>query len=254
MGRMRFPSLWLVNFGRLRARTIGWVPHGHGCWLHVRLKIRDAPGRQGTRISGSWWSSRPGSCFIYQAWPWPESQFVRGSLAFLPLAVRARSRSSSHVEFKYHLFGVLFLIPIVYGSLTLSWPGGIFAWCLALIWVLPTLLSWSNASTGSISRCSSCPCCSWPSSPESGGGARARGATSPRREQERQAYIAKLVETQEAERRRIAQELHDETLQTLMVIANKSDALASSAPTKSRSRATCGSSRKCCRPWTTCGG
>ena len=46
------------------------------------------------------------------------------------------------VELKYHLFGVLFLIPIIYGSLTLSWPGGIFAWCLALIWVLPTLLSW----------------------------------------------------------------------------------------------------------------
>ena len=49
------------------------------------------------------------------------------------------------------------------------------------------------------------------------------------REQERETYIARLVETQEAERTRIAQELHDETLQTLMVIANKADALASSA-------------------------
>ena len=55
---------------------------------------------------------------------------------------------------------------------------------------------------------------------------RARRSYFVEREQERQAYIAKLVETQETERRRIAQELHDETLQTLMVIANKSDSLA----------------------------
>ena len=41
------------------------------------------------------------------------------------------------------------------------------------------------------------------------------------RERERQAYVSKLVDTQEAERRRIAQEIHDETLQTLLVVANR---------------------------------
>jgi signal transduction histidine kinase len=40
--------------------------------------------------------------------------------------------------------------------------------------------------------------------------------------------------TQEAERSRIAQELHDETLQTLMVIANKSDSLALSGTDESQ--------------------
>ena len=82
--------------------------------------------------------------FIYQAWPWPERRFASGAWRFFawlsalePLVVK--------VEVNYHIFGVLFLIPIIYGSLTLSWPGGIFAWFLALIWVLPTLLSWSNS-------------------------------------------------------------------------------------------------------------
>ena len=47
------------------------------------------------------------------------------------------------------------------------------------------------------------------------------------REHQRQAYVAKLVDTQEAERRRIAQEIHDETLQTLLIVANKLDSLLS---------------------------
>ena len=45
------------------------------------------------------------------------------------------------------------------------------------------------------------------------------------REVERQVYIAKVLESQENERRRIAQELHDDTIQTLLVIANRAEAL-----------------------------
>jgi|WetSurMetagenome_2_1015567.scaffolds.fasta_scaffold10053_1 two-component system, NarL family, sensor histidine kinase DegS len=163
--------------------------------------------------------------FIYQVWPWPEQRFASGlwrSFSWLSVLESV----VLHVEIKYHLFGSLFLIPIIYASLTLSWPGGIFAWFLALIWVLPSILSWSNSV-----HALSVVLLLLPVLPAAMvAGERRWHAREKRyfveREQERQAYIARLVETQEAERRRIAQELHDETLQTLMVIANKADSLA----------------------------
>lgn len=162
---------------------------------------------------------------LYQGWPWPPTRFTSGVWQYF-YWLSGLDAFVLGVELKYHLFGALFLIPILYASLTLSWPGGIFAWCLALIWVLPALLSWWNSQIFInlillfvpvllIAIVS---------------GERRWRENEKRyfaeRERERQAYIAKLVETQEVERRRIAQELHDETLQTLMVIANKSDSLA----------------------------
>jgi two-component system sensor histidine kinase DegS len=166
-----------------------------------------------------------GLLFIYQAWPWPEWRFASGVWRLFPW-LSALEAIVIEVEVKYHVFGVLFLIPILYGSLTLSWPGGIFAWCLALIWVLPAVLSWRNAPLMINLALLLLPVLLVAIVT----GERRWRENEKRyfieREQARQAYIAKLVETQEAERRRIAQELHDETLQNLMVIANKSESLA----------------------------
>ena len=140
-----------------------------------------------------------GLLLIYQGWPWPESQFVKGVWRFFPW-LSALEALVVDVEVKYHLFGVLFLIPIVYGSLTLSWPGGIFAWCLALIWVLPALLSWWNAPVLINLALLLLPVLlvaivtgerRWRESEKK---------YFVEREQARQAYIAKLVETQETER------------------------------------------------------
>ncbi len=166
-----------------------------------------------------------GLLFIYQAWPWPEWRFASGVWRFFPW-LSALEAIVIEVEVKYHVFGVLFLIPILYGSLALSWPGGIFAWCLALVWVLPGVLSWRNAPLMINLALLLLPVLlvaivtgerRWRENEKK---------YFIEREQARQAYIARLVETQEAERMRIAQELHDETLQTLMVIANKSESLA----------------------------
>ncbi len=165
--------------------------------------------------------------FIYQAWPWREWQFTDGFWRFFSWLSKL-DYLVFDVELRLQVFGVLFFIPIIYGSLALSWAGGLFAWLLSLIWVLPTLLIWGGTRMVINITLLLLPVLvvavvygerRWRESEK---------RNFAEREQERQAYFAKLVETQEAERGRIAQELHDETLQTLMVIANKSDSLAAS--------------------------
>lgn len=169
-----------------------------------------------------------GLLLLYQTWPWNVTQLDEGLWRYFGW-LTALQPMVVEVELKYHLFGVLFLIPIVYGSISLSWPGGVFAWCLALIWVLPTLLSWVSASVLVNLALLLLPVLLVAIVNGERRWRERERSYYAEREQEREAYIAKLVETQEAERRRIAQEIHDETLQTLMVIANKADSLALAA-------------------------
>ena len=134
----------------------------------------------------------------------------------------------------YEIFGSLFLVPITYASATLSWPGGVFAWALSLIWVLPTVLSWHVSLLAVNLIVLLLPVLVVA---VIAGERRARETVRKNyaeREQERQTYIGRLVQTQESERTRIAQELHDETLQTLMVVANRAEALAMSATDKAQ--------------------
>ncbi len=167
--------------------------------------------------------------FIYQAWPWREWQLTEGVWRFLPW-LSSLGAVVLDLELRLRVLGVLFFIPIIYGSITLSWPGGVLAWLLSLTWVWPSLLtSWSN-----MQKFTNLLLLLLPALLAALVSAERRWRASEKRhyverEQERQAYVAKLVDTQEAERRRIAQEIHDETLQTLLIIANKLESLASCA-------------------------
>lgn len=166
---------------------------------------------------------------LYQAWPWRESQFTHGFWGLFPWLSHL-DVILVYVELPRGVFGALFLIPIIYGSVTLSWPGGALAWVLSLTWVVPELASWSVRREPTNLLILFLPVLlaaivsgerRWRESEK---------RNYAEREKERRTYIAKLVDSQEAERRRIALEIHDETLQTLLVIANKLDSLATSPP------------------------
>lgn len=69
--------------------------------------------------------------FIYQAWPWREWQLTEGVWRFLPW-LSSLGAVVLDLELRLRVLGVLFFIPIIYGSITLSWPGGVLAWLLSL--------------------------------------------------------------------------------------------------------------------------
>jgi signal transduction histidine kinase len=166
---------------------------------------------------------------LYQGWPWREWQFTEGVWRLFSW-LTALNFLVVNVELKFQVFGVLFFIPIIYASLTMSWAGGLLAYLLSLIWVYPTLAaSWGGTRMITCLLLLFLPVLIVAAVNTERRWRESEKRNFAEREQERQVYIARLVETQEAERRRIAQELHDETLQTLMAIANKSDSLATSS-------------------------
>jgi signal transduction histidine kinase len=164
---------------------------------------------------------------LYQAWPWRQWESANG------IAHHLSGLGYLIVEFELRLriFGVLFFIPIIYGALVLSWPGGIFAWLLSLIWLVPMLMRWSGQWFANLVLLLIPALLAAIATAERRWRWREK-LYFAERERERQAYVSKLVDTQEAERRRIAQEIHDETVQTLLVVANKLDSLASSCEDK----------------------
>ena len=161
---------------------------------------------------------------LYQAWPWRGYIIEHGFWSHIPWI--------SHlwflvlkVEAPHGLLGILFLIPITYASFTMSWPAGLLAWLLSLIWVLPKLLSWHDRtiSTNLIILLIPVLLAVFLSSAQTRH--KHQKMLLLEREKERQAYLTRLMDNQETERQKLARDIHDETIQTLLVISNKLNSL-----------------------------
>lgn len=162
--------------------------------------------------------------FIYQAWPWRTWKFEEGFWRWFywlsPL------NSLAIVELMNRIVGILFLVPIIYAAIVFSWQGALAAFLLALVSVLPiTLDIWSTNSL--ITNMTLLLLPFFITSLVAFELARRRRERKhfAEREAERQVYISKILESQENERLRIAQEIHDDTMQTLLVIANRAQNL-----------------------------
>ncbi len=157
--------------------------------------------------------------FIYQAWPWRAWKFEEGLWQWFSWLSPLYSLAT--VELINRIVGILFLAPIIYAAVVFSWQGALATFLLALISVLPIMLDiWSTTSLITNMILLLLPL--FITSLVAFELARRRRERKhfAEREAERQVYISKILESQENERLRIAQEIHDDTMQTLLVIAN----------------------------------
>jgi len=164
---------------------------------------------------------------LYQVWPWRDFNLVNdpwsrlswiSNLDFIPL-----------IETQLKFFGILFMLPIVYGSL-LNVYGAILAWVVSLITIVP-LSYFMNSSLAATATNIFVPLLPllivFAITLEQRWRNKERKIAAAR-ESERQIYLAKIFEAEENERKRIALELHDDTIQTLLVIANQAETMLSS--------------------------
>jgi len=158
--------------------------------------------------------------FLYRAWPWrPWSvgPWFPWLTSLYNLAL---------VELMNRIVGILFLVPIIYAAVVFSWQGALVTFLVSLVGVLPIIIDiWSISSLITNIVLLLLPLLvvsivtfelTW---------RRKERKTYAEREAERKLYISQILESQENERRRIAQELHDGTIQTLLVIANRAQNL-----------------------------
>ncbi|MBA7657102.1 hypothetical protein ES703_65033 [subsurface metagenome] len=130
-------------------------------------------------------------------------------------------------EFLNDMHGCLFFIPFVYAAVIFKWRGAVVTWILSMALMLPEILYFSSDIPSLMRNIffSFVPLMiflfvylqlKWRK--------KEREALAER-EAERQAYMSQIFKAQEDERHRIAQELHDDTIQTLLVIANRTQSL-----------------------------
>ena len=165
--------------------------------------------------------------FIYQAWPWREWKFEEGVWQWFPWL--SSLYRLALVEVMNHIVGILFFAPIIYAAVFFSWRGALVTSLLSLGGVLPVIVDmWSIRIITTNLAFLLLPLFIASIATFELEWHRKERKIFAEREAERKVYSAKILESQENERRRVAQELHDDTIQTLLVIANRAQALISS--------------------------
>jgi len=166
--------------------------------------------------------------FIYHLWPWREWFFNSGIWQFLTFL--SRLYPLAVLEFRFHFVGILFILPIIYAAIVYKWQGAVIVTAAALIYPVWILLTRSQATVElwltNIGLLLLPTALVVAISIELELRRRER-MVFMERERERQTYLDRVVDARENERQRLAQELHDDTIQTLLAVASYAEALES---------------------------
>ncbi|MFX1552965.1 MAG: sensor histidine kinase [Promethearchaeota archaeon] len=132
------------------------------------------------------------------------------------------------VEVMNKIVGILFLAPIIYSAVFFSWRGALVISLLSLGVVLSIIVDiWSIRSVMTNIIVLLLPLFIVSIATFELEWRRKERRISAEREEERRIYTSKLLDAQEEERQRIAQDLHDETIQTMLAIANSAETIVS---------------------------
>jgi two-component system, NarL family, sensor histidine kinase DegS len=126
------------------------------------------------------------------------------------------------IEYVCHINGILIVLPLIYAALVFGWIGALVVWGFSFSVVFPSIIYFSNGLTSLLNNILLLVVpiiiiilvmliMKW--------GQRERQIYRDR-EAERQTYMQQVLQAQEDERKSIASELHDGTIQTLFVLSN----------------------------------
>jgi signal transduction histidine kinase len=131
-------------------------------------------------------------------------------------------------EFNYNIIGSLYGIPLIYSALVFWWRGALVTWLISMTIILPQILTFRSDLAAHITNIFYLLIplmivivfsleLNWRD--------RERKALAER-ELERQTYLSEVFKAQEDERKRISQEIHDDSIQRLAVIASTTQLLS----------------------------
>jgi two-component system, NarL family, sensor histidine kinase DegS len=131
------------------------------------------------------------------------------------------------IEYIYHINGSLIYLPIVFSIISFGWTVTLYIWIILLIFLLPRIIYYANSGTALFSNIMFLVIpiltisivalvLKWIQ--------REKQIFSDS-EEERQAFMAQVLRAQENERKNVAHELHDGTIQTLFALSNNVQSL-----------------------------
>ena len=131
-------------------------------------------------------------------------------------------------EFNYNIIGSLYAIPMIYAALVFWWRGALITWLISMAIILPQILTFRTDAAAHITNIFYLLVpmvavivfsleLNWRDKERK---------SLAERELERQNYLSQVFKAQEDERKRISQEIHDDSIQRLAVIASTTQQLS----------------------------